>query len=374
MNDDALLLDAIRRYRFPQHYAEGRRWFLAACAGRATRQRSAALPAHAGPDGEPLATDAAWFGPEDASRVFLSISGTHGTEYASGAAMQLQWLVQGGPEALPADVAVCLLHAHNPYGAAQLSRANENFVDLNRNYFSGAGPERPNPLYPALFELLFTREMDEHVLDDAMDRFDAFMEANDREDALTAMGGGQITHPSGNIYCGLAPEWSTLNLRALVGHWLAAARRVAVLDWHTGLGAFGSATLLCEASGNAAEDGWCRQWWGGTADYDALQPTRPRYVGCVAQGVAAELRARGAQAVSAVVEFGTFENRGVLMSLLIDRWLRFECRDPAGAHALTLKSRMAQWLNPCLPEWREAVLRRGGELYGRTLAGLAAWA
>jgi len=53
-------------------------------------------PLALGPAGEELATDLAWFGPADAERVFVSISGTHGQEYFCGAATQLNWIAEGG--------------------------------------------------------------------------------------------------------------------------------------------------------------------------------------------------------------------------------------------------------------------------------------
>jgi hypothetical protein len=363
--------EAIGRYRFAQDYGESRLWFRAAARHAGGTLDAAVCPHGAAPDGQELATDVAWFGAPDAERVLLSISGTHGTEHLPGAALQMQWMLHG-PR--PGEgIAVCLVHAHNPWGAAWLSRANENFVDLNRNYLDRFDQARPNPLYPALFDLLFTVQLDEHVLDDVMDAFYAYAERSDPQQLMTAMGGGQLTHPSGLIYCGSRREWSTENLRAIVRNRLGTARRVAVLDWHTGLGPFGEANLMANASGVEAEDRWVHDWWGGTAAGEALQgPTPPQFIGQVASGVAAELRARGAFAVSGVVELGTFENRGVLMSLLIDRWLRFCCTDPQSGHAMRMRSLMAQWLNPVLPEWRASVLTCGAEIYRRTLEGLAA--
>jgi Protein of unknown function (DUF2817) len=370
MNDIAA---GLRRARFPESHAEGRRWFAEAVQFAGGELEVAEHPTARGPAGEPLGNECAWIGPLDASRVLLSISGTHGQEYFAGAALQMRWLVDAGRAALPPDVAVCLLHSHNPFGAAHGSRANENFVDLNRNYFEGS-VERPNPLYPELFEQLFTRELDEHRLDDAMDAWEAFLARHDAQAALDAMGAGQVTHPSGNLYCGAGPEWSTQRLRSVVRQRLGGAAFVAVIDWHTGLGDFGVITLLPEAAGDARTDAWVRQCWGSGAAADALHgPTRPRFVGCVAPGVAAELRARGAHAASAVAEIGTVDNRSVLAALLIDRWLRFECSDRSSPHAVRMHTMMMERLNPTLSSWRESVIEHGLPIYRQTIEGLAAW-
>jgi hypothetical protein len=191
---------------------------------------------------------------------------------------------------------------------------------------------------------------------------------------MTAMGGGQATHPSGNIYCGSRAEWSTEQLRALVRDRFGAAEKVALVDWHTGLGAFGQVTLLPEAGGVGEVDEWIQRWWGGTQAGDTLQgPNKPRFVGQVVHGVARDLRRRGVRVASTVAEFGTFENRGVLAALLIDRWLRFACPDRTSPKAVRLHTLMMERLNPTLPEWRRMVLSEGARITDSTVAGLAHW-
>lgn len=367
--------DEPARYQFfPETFFEGRDWFRHAATRVGARLDGASIPGVLGPGGETLSTEWAWFGSRDAKRLLVSISGTHGQEYFAGAAGQLQWMYSGGPSSLSADTAVCLIHAHNPYGAAYLSRGNENFVDLNRNYTDEAVKVRPNALYAELFNILFTREMNEHVLDDVMAQFYDFFARHDRKEAMTAMGGGQTSHPTGTLFCGSGPEWSTRNLKAIVRNLLNNAEKVALIDWHTGLGAFGEVTIMAQHSVGSREHAAARTWWDGAQTADDLQgEAKPDYVGVVCEGVAAELRARGAAVVDSVVEIGTFANKGVLAALLIDRWLRFECEDPQAPTAVALRTKMIERLNPSLPEWRELVLTHSRDIYMRTLAGLAAW-
>lgn len=364
----------IRRYLcFPQTYEEGRAWFRNAVAMAGGRLVTADHPTAKGPAGEGLSTDLAWFGPSHAERVFVSLSGVHGQEYGFGAAAQLDWITGLGPAQLPPDIAVCLIHAVNPFGAAHNSRANENFVDLNRNYFDHAQPVRPNALYAELFELLFTTEMDEHVLDDVMAGFYAFVERNDRGAAMTAMGGGQNTHPTGTVFCGTKAEWSVETLRAIARAHLSQAERVAIVDWHTGLGEFAGLSGLHEHPIDSDAHRWSCAWWGPSIMQSVHNDVRPDYIGTICRGLGDDLRARGAIVADTVFEAGTVDNRSVLGGLLIDRWLRIECKDPDHPHAVRMRTLMMERLNPSLHGWRLRVLENARGVYANTIQGLAAW-
>jgi hypothetical protein len=364
----------IRRYLcFPQTYEEGRCWFRAATAAAGGELTAADHPTARAPDGAGLSTDIAWFGPKQAERVFVSLAGTHGQEYAFGAATQVDWITGGGPASLPAGVAVCLVHAVNSFGAAHNSRANEDFVDLNRNYFDHSRPVRPNPLYAELFDLLFTEDMNEHVLDEAMDGFYAFVERHDPIAAMTAMGGGQNTHPSGTVYCGVAPAWSITTLRALAADRLRQAERLAVVDWHTGLGDFAGLSALHEHPVETDAHRWSCAWWGPSIMQSIHNEARPDFVGTISHGLGDDLRARGAIVADTVFEAGTVDNRSVLGALLIDRWLRFKCADTDHPHAVRMRTVMMERLNPSLHAWRLGVLAKARAVYAKTIEGLAAW-
>ena len=360
---------------FSETYADARKRFVDAVAQQGGTLHSNPLKDQPGRYGETLSTDTAWFGPPDADRVFVSISGTHGQEFFSGAAGQLCWVMTQASEPLPDNVAVCLIHCHNPYGASYNSRGNENFVDLNRNYFDPGKAIRPNALYEPLYRLLFTKDMSERILDEVMAAFYRFVEHNDTQKALTAMGGGQNTHPLGTLYCGHGDEASTRNLRALVDGKLCRAKQVALIDWHTGLGDFGDVTVMIDDPIHTETYRWACTWWGGPEASEAIQPkeTAPDSIGMVREGMADQLRGHGAQVASAVVEIGTVDNEAVLGALLIDRWLRFECTDSDAPEAVRLRAMMMERLNPSLPSWRAKVIEHTTLLYAKSIMGLANW-
>src|SRR5262249_29155970 len=135
----------VRRH-FSSTYAAARDKFQYA-ARRAGAQLEAYHNPAIGPAGERLATDIARLGPEDAARMLVVIAGTHGVEGFCGSAIQTGWLGEGIAAELPADTALLLVHAMNPYGFAWLRRVNEENVDINRNYIDWSRPPPVNAGY-----------------------------------------------------------------------------------------------------------------------------------------------------------------------------------------------------------------------------------
>ena len=87
-----------------------------------------------GPRGEALSTDVAWLGPQDASKVVVTISSTHGVEGYCGSGFQVDWLSGVGAAGLPDGTAALFVHAINPYGFAWTRRVTEEVNDIYRNY------------------------------------------------------------------------------------------------------------------------------------------------------------------------------------------------------------------------------------------------
>src|SRR5689334_17575661 len=151
--------------------ADAESWFSPDFAAARERFRDAATRAGAalhtlglaakGPRGEPLAIEVAWVGSAKPRRVFLHTSGLHGVEAFTGSAVQLALL--DAPPAPSADGALVVAHVLNPYGMAWLRRANENNVDLNRNFLlNGERFEGAPALYRTLDPLLNPQSAPSH--------------------------------------------------------------------------------------------------------------------------------------------------------------------------------------------------------------------
>src|SRR5262245_19392074 len=104
-------------HSFAASYSEARDKFLSAA-----RVAGASLDRYAnptkGPQGEALSTDVARVGPEDAGKIVVTISSTHGVEGYCGSGFQVDWLASVGASGLPKDTAALFIHAINPYGFA----------------------------------------------------------------------------------------------------------------------------------------------------------------------------------------------------------------------------------------------------------------
>ena len=95
------------RLSFADEYGDARHLFLDAATAAGASLTAWENPLR-GPHGEPLTTDVAWLGPEDAGRVLVLVSATHGVEGFCGSGVQVDWLVDGAAERLPPDT--CLLY------------------------------------------------------------------------------------------------------------------------------------------------------------------------------------------------------------------------------------------------------------------------
>src|SRR4051812_37355004 len=111
-------------HSFAADYSEARDKFLSAAklAGAATHRYDNPTK---GPGGEALSTDVARLGPEDASKIVVTISSTHGVEGYCGSGFQADWLASIGAAGLPKGIAVLMVHAINPYGFAWTRRVTE---------------------------------------------------------------------------------------------------------------------------------------------------------------------------------------------------------------------------------------------------------
>ena len=138
---------------FSSDYSEARAKFLAACEAANAPVEHFRNP-ETGPSGEPLFTDVTVLGPDDAERVLLLCSGTHGVEGFAGSAIQTGLLRDGIAERLPDGVRLVMIHALNPFGFAHLRRTNEDNVDLNRNFIDHAVAHPLNPGYDDLAEII----------------------------------------------------------------------------------------------------------------------------------------------------------------------------------------------------------------------------
>lgn len=351
---------------FAADYADARAKFLAACDEAGAAVVDYRNP-NTGPDGGDLFTDVARLGDADTENVVVAISGTHGVEGFLGSGCQVGWLREGHQRTVPAGTAVVLVHAINPFGFAWLRRVNEDNIDINRNFVDFSHiPE--NPDYAGLAGILLPATWDAESQADMDRRIEEFVARNGMKAYRAAVVGGQRSHPDGLFYGGREPCWSNRTINAITQTYLSRAKRVAVLDFHTGLGPYAYAELICRHPPGSPDLARARAWYG-----DAV--TSPQSGESVSPPIEGNLRMAfvdllpDAEVTSIAVEVGTRDIGRVLRSLIADNWLHLN-GDYDSETGREIKRAIRDSFFPDEPEWIEPSFNRGMEIMADAVNGL----
>lgn len=353
---------------FSADYAEARRRFAEAAERAGARLTSFAHP-DPGPAGEPLATDVAWYGPQDAARVLVTLSGTHGAEGFCGSGVQAGWFDSGLAAELPANIALMAVHAINPHGFAWLRRVTEDNVDLNRNFVDFTRPLPDNPGYDELAEALCPPTWDDATITATREVLAAYAEAHGAGGLQAAITNGQYNHPDGIFFGGTAPTWSHRTLKQVFSRHLDRAERVAVIDYHTGLGPRGHGERICPAAPDAPMLQRVRAWYGedftcpGLGTSSATEIRGFNVIGMEEALPRAELTA-------IALEYGTLPTEEVKLALRADNWLHLH-GDPASAKGKTIKAQVREAFYQDADDWKQMIWERAVETQRLALTGLA---
>jgi hypothetical protein len=354
--------------KLARDYPEARQAFLTA-AERAGAEIGHERHPGKGPDGGELYLDTAWLGPRGARSVAVVVSATHGVEGFAGSALQTTWLGAGPEPAIPADTAVLLVHALNPYGFAWVRRVNEDNVDLNRNFVDFDAPLPSNPGYTALADLLVPEHWDEDTQATTLSRLLEFVAEKGMDEMQTVVSTGQYEHPTGLFYGGTQPTWSHRTMRDLCVRNLAEAERVAVIDLHTGLGPRGHGELFSSDLPGSPECDRALHWFGDDLKLLATgQSVSARLTGEWIPKLAEWLAHADVTAIT--IEYGTIDMIPVLMALRADAWLHAH-GDPAGPDAPAIRAAVRAAFADDEPDWIEALWHRFHQVLGIAFSRLA---
>lgn len=362
---------------FSTTYREAREKFLAVCNNENARITNYFHPEEKCADGGVLATDVARFGPDNAKKIALFICGTHGLEAAPGAATFIQWITQGGPQSLSADMAVLFVHAINPFGWAHFRRGDEGNVDVNRNCFERNTAVPHNEAYRELHNCMVSDELSDASLENSIRAFRRFCDEYGLAKGFQGWTAGQYEFPNGISYGGEEESWSYKTLKTILAEHFQYAEKSISIDWHTGIGEYGDPFIILNGSkGSEKYIRACRYWseeYVHTDDFYDGQ-IAVEHTGLVMTAVE-ELKNlhSNAEMISAVVEWGTYPIDEMFKSLLIDR--RLQCLDPNGNlhDEAALRRRLRESFNPTDPIWRRSILTHADRIYRQSIEGLAAW-
>ena len=356
---------------FSASYAEARDRFRAAVAAKGGRLTSYTQSC-SGPRGEELATDIGWFGLDDASKVLLLVSATHGVEGFCGSGAQLDWILAGGAEALPSDTAALLVHAINPHGFGWLRRVTQEGVDLNRNFLPDGREWPSNPGYDELATAFVPVDFRPETLTAADVAIAAFKERCGLAAFAHARSFGQHTHPEGVFYGGVEPTWPMRTLAAICADFRLAEREmVAAIDYHTGLGPHGHGEPIVGHRPGESGQLRCRAWYGDTLGEPLLGSSSSIPIAGLTQYAWA--REIGHERLTFVaLEYGTYPaeigHRALRNDHILHRGGLPDWNDP---DCVRIKGALRKFYDPGVNPWREMVIFRSRQVIGQALAGLS---
>ena len=358
---------AAGRY-FSRDYGEARSKFLAAAEAAGATLHSYENP-NRGPAGEALATDTAWLGPRDASTVLVTISATHGAEGFCGSGVQVGWFESGLAAEAPDDTALLQIHAINPYGFAWLRRVTEDNVDLNRNFVDHSAPHPTNPGYLDVAEVLCPTDWNDAVIAETEQALNAYAETHGAQALQSAISGGQYSHPDGLFFGGHRDTWSKQTLLRIADDFLGRARRVALIDYHTGLGPRGYGERICCHQPDSASLARANRWW----HEDLTSPSLGTSSSVELFGVSLlglEARLDQAEFTAVALEFGTLDTRDVRRALRADNWLHLH-GDPSSAKGRAIKEQVRDAFYQDQEDWKDMIWERSLETQRLALGALA---
>ncbi len=353
---------------FSATYGEARQKFLQACEAAGATVFSHRNP-NSGPDGGELFADTAWIGPFDASRVLVASSATHGVEGHCGSGCQIGHLRAGDYENLPADTAVLLVHAINPYGFAWSRRVTEDNVDFNRNHIDFDEPVPANPNYGSVHAMLVPDDWQGAARQAAEDAIKEFIAENGQMHFQACVTGGQYEFADGLFYGGVRPTWSRHTLERIIADRLRGRRAVAVIDYHTGLGPYGHGELICVHEPGSEALNRARAWYGP----DVTSPAEGSSASAVVEGSIADTYERqlSEETVLTVVaiEYGTLPVLDVLNALRADNWLHLY-GDVDSELGREIKAQMRAAFYQDQDDWKSMIFGRSEEITRQALTGL----
>lgn len=354
---------------FARDYRAARAKFLEAADAAGARVESFENPA-VGPDGATLFTDVARFGDDAADRVMVANSATHGVEGFCGSGALVGWLRSAAHRRLPANVRAVLIHAINPHGFAWLRRVTEDNVDLNRNFVDHGAPYPENADYDPLHPVLVPDSWDDASLAAAATMLAEHAERHGALAMQAAVSRGQYAHPDGMFYGGRAATWSNRTFRTILAQVAAGAAHVAFLDFHTGLGPYGTADLISAGVPGTPYGDRLKAWYGeGLSSPTLGNSTSVPLFGFIANAV--RQGCPDAVVTSITLEFGTYPLERVLLAIRADNWLH--ARGVVGSDlGRGIKAEIRQAFYPDEDDWKELVYLRSRQIMRRAVAGLAA--
>jgi hypothetical protein len=268
-----------------------------------------------------------------------------------------------------AGVAVVYIHGLNPYGFSWWRRTTHENVDLNRNFRDFAAAPPANDRYDEIATAVVPQAWPADAA--TLAALARFVAEHGERGLQQAISGGQYRHPDGLFYGGSEPTWSHATLRQVLRQHGASCRRLAWIDFHTGLGPSGHGERIFACRDDAASYERAKAWWGDvTSIYDGSS-TSALLTGTM--WMAAYDECAQAEYTGIAVEYGTLPQADVIHALRADQWLEnHPDADEATRRAIKRQVRDAFYTDT--DAWKEQIVEQGIDAAYGAVRGLNATA
>lgn len=354
---------------FADNYVDARQNFLQACSEKNIPVSTYVNESAETKDVE-LACDVVRIGEEKAEKLLVLTSGVHGAELMCGSGCQVGMIRHGLFNMLPTDTAVLMIHAINPWGAANIRRNNEDNIDLCRNFVDFNSELPISDAYTQIHDALNCSQYKGHERDKAQKLLNEFREINGPAKFIGAIMSGQFQYADGFSFGGHEATWSHKTLLEIIQLEAANATKVCLVDYHSGLGPYGYGEAVCMQNGAGLSRAcdWFGEWV--TAPMEDVNTSGEKFHPALGHTTEGYMRTLcHAEITSIVIEFGTFDMQSNLQALLDDHWLTLH-GERDSEEGKQIKEHMLRTHYPDDPEWRYAVWNRSGQVIRQAMRGL----
>ena len=345
--------------RFSPNYTVARERFRVSIASLGYSHEAYSIN-QVSPSGEDLTIDVAIANCSNPQRVVVLSSGLHGIEGFLGSAIQLALLQEHRLiTALPANTKLILIHALNPYGYAWQRRWNEDNVDLNRNFLLPNEAYEGSPKdYPKLNSFLNPTSPPSQLEPFLLKAIWLILRYG-MTSLKNTLPVGQYDYPKGLFFGGHTPSKTQQILSANLPRWIGNASEVIHVDFHTGLGRWGTYKLLLDGYNTSENINKLARQFGA----EAIQTFSP-------EGVAYKIRGGlGAWCQGLLphchynfltAEFGTYSVIQVVKALRAENRAHWWAK-PEQNYDWT-KQQILEMFAPKNKQWREQSVTKGLEI------------
>jgi hypothetical protein len=317
---------------------------------------------------EKLTIDTATIGaPQPAWSVVIS-SGLHGVEGFFGSAIQIEFLRHiDARELAKLGGQFVFIRSINPFGFFMCRRANEDNVDLNRNFFlDGVTYSGASDGYRELNEFLNPKAAP-RALDGYLPRILWKISRVGLDKLKQAVAEGQYEFPRGIFFGGAKLAKSTQILQQNMLRWVRG-QHIVHLDFHSGLGTHAKYKLLIPPKSHSDRLAQYNALFG--PDVEKADATRTDKSQPIAYDVRGDFgqymlaSAKGVDYLFLFAEVGTQSPIKVLGALRQENQAHFYAPKDSTAY-VQAKARLLECFCPASMTWRRSVLKEGIELIHR---------